>query len=88
MAITQLVFNNRDLIDLFKKRGAAIKNENKNALDKVNEQINALKDDDLSTPCSIFMTFETEEGITRALNYDEHVYADPNLSDLKTWLGD
>jgi hypothetical protein len=33
------------------------------------------------------MTFETEEGVKRALNYDEAVAANDNLSHLKTWLG-
>ena len=40
------------------------------------------------TPCSVFMTFENEEGVTRALKFDEAVDADDSLSHLKTWLDD
>ena len=41
------------------------------------------------TPCSVFMTFETEEGVNRALNYDDAIEGDvDNLGQYKTWLGD
>jgi hypothetical protein len=44
---------------------------------------------ELTTPVSIFMTFENEEGITRALKYHEAVESDPvNLGFCRTWLGD
>ena len=35
------------------------------------------------------MTFENEEGVNRALNYDDAIQAnEEELSHLKTWLGD
>lgn len=32
------------------------------------------------------MTFENEEGVNRALRYDELVSSDPSLKELETWL--
>ena len=34
------------------------------------------------------MTFENEEGVNRALEYDNAVSNDPALADIKTWIGD
>ena len=53
-------------------------------------KINELKNKDLegmTTPCSVFMTFENEEGVNRALNYDTAIEVDRELEPLKTWLG-
>lgn len=33
------------------------------------------------------MTFENEEGVNRALNYDKAIDADDSLDDIRTWLG-
>jgi len=55
----------------------------------VESQINDLKAEKyelLTTPCSVFMTFENEEGITRALKYDEAIQADPSLADIALWM--
>ena len=41
----------------------------------------------MTTPCSVFMTFETEEGLNRALKFDEAIQADESLSHLSDWLG-
>mmetsp|Transcript_41367 Transcript_41367/g.54398 ORF Transcript_41367/g.54398 Transcript_41367/m.54398 type:complete len:130 (-) Transcript_41367:1714-2103(-) len=40
------------------------------------------------TPVSVFMTFQCEEGVNRALSYSEAIEADDSLSHLRTWLGD
>ena len=41
------------------------------------------------TPCSVFMTFENEEGVNRALSYDDAVKnGGEDLEHLKTWLDD
>ena len=40
---------------------------------QTDEKINTLKNEKLATfvrPCSVFMTFENEEGLERALNFD------------------
>ena len=37
-------------------------------------------------PCSIFMTFETEEGINRALIFDDAIKADKSLENLQYWI--
>ena len=42
----------------------------------IDEKINDYKNNNLlfmTTPCSVFMTFETEEGLNRALKYDEAI---------------
>ena len=37
-------------------------------------------------PCSVFMTFENEEGVNRALSYDDAIEANECFDDLKKWL--
>ena len=57
---------------------------------KIDEKINKYKNKNLlfmTTPCSVFMTFETEEGLNRALKFDEAIQADESLSHLSDWLG-
>ena len=39
------------------------------------------------TPCSVFMTFENEEGVNRALSYEEAIETDSELEPIKTWMG-
>ena len=55
-------------------------------------QINELKNekfDELITPCSVFMTFENEEGVNRALESAETIEgADGKYDHLKKWIGD
>ena len=45
-------------------------------MEKSDAKINQLINDnleDLTTPCSVFMTFENEEGVNRAMSYNETV---------------
>ena len=57
---------------------------------EIEEKINELKSKEferLITPCSVFMTFETEEGVNRALDMDRQITANPDkLGHLRTWL--
>lgn len=79
IAVTTLAFRNAEIINLLKERGAAIKNEKWDLQRELEGEINKLKNEkfkDLITPCSVFMTFETEEGVNRALNYDEAIEGD------------
>ena len=59
---------------------------------EIDSKINQFKEDkfmQMITPCSIFMTFECEEGVNRALAYYEAIEAnEEQLGHLKTWLGD
>lgn len=79
IAILTFAFDNSKVIKWLRERGTYIKNENWANVHKINERIRqAIKwDDDLlnkmQTPCSVFATFETEEGYQRALNYNETV---------------
>ena len=60
-------------------------------MEKSDAKINQLINDnleDLTTPCSVFMTFENEEGVNRAMSYNETVQSDEAYSHLRTWLGD
>ena len=57
---------------------------------KIDTKINELKDKhliELMTPCSVFMTFENEEGVNRALEYGKAIEKDDSLDHLKIWLG-
>ena len=42
---------------------------------------------DITKPCSVFMTFENEEGVNRALNYNEVMDMHPEqYGPLRMWL--
>ena len=77
IAIITFAFDNAKVINWLRQRGTHIKNEAWAKLEKVNETINhEIKTspdllDKLQRPCSVFATFETEEGYNRALNYNE-----------------
>lgn len=89
IAVTTLAFKNADMINLLKKRGDCIKNMKWDEQRKIEKEINDLKDakfDELITPCSVFMTFEDEEGVNRAKSYDEAIENDESLADCKYWL--
>jgi hypothetical protein len=91
VAKATMAFKNAEVIKLLRERGTAIKTEQWDKQTEVEKKINELKGEKLSeltTPCSLFLTFENEEGIARALKYDEAVEADPGLADCKHWLGD
>ena len=57
---------------------------------KVDQEINKVKNtslEDFTTPCSIFMSFECEEGVNRALQFNKTVRANPaEFADLNVWL--
>ena len=56
----------------------------------IDKKINETKNnhlEELMTPCSVFMTFENEEGANRAMNFNEVVNSDPQYADLGIWLG-
>ena len=70
IAVTTFAYNNGEVIKLLRKRGNCIKSEDWKGMDKVDSQINEIKKnhlEDFTTPCSIFMSFELEEGVHRAL---------------------
>ena len=73
IAVTTFAFDNSELILLLKERGQAITSDNFDKMRQVDEKINNLKNEKLNIfvrPCSVFMTFENEEGLERALNFD------------------
>src|SRR5438132_2293911 len=39
-------------------------------------------------PVTAFLTLENEEGLNRAKNYNEAVFADPTYTDIRTLLGE
>ena len=56
---------------------------------QIDQKINELKDSDfdrLTTPCAVFMTFETEEGYNRALEMEKTCKDNPDLQHLMVWL--
>lgn len=71
-------FDNGDLMGLLKKRGAAIKMENYDMLRNINDKIDKELEDEskcnkYQRPCSVFVTFETEEGYARAEKWNKLV---------------
>ena len=76
IAMITFASDNGQLIRWLKKRGQCIKDEDWCGLGKCNEFITKqLKNDKdllekLQRPCTAFVTFETEEGFHRALNYN------------------
>ena len=73
VAVTTLAFKNEGIIKLLRQRGQAICKEQWGEMRKIDQKINDLKDKEferLTTPCSVFMTFESEEGYNRALEMD------------------
>jgi len=66
IAVTTFAFDNADLILLLRERGAAITCDNFDRMREIDAEINQLKDEKLEKfvrPCSVFMTFESEEGL-------------------------
>jgi len=90
VAVTTLAFKNAEMIHLLRERGAAIKTEKWALQAEIEEKINNMKNEkfqELTTPCSIFMTFENEEGYQRACKYEETVEENADLADIKFWCG-
>ena len=90
VAKVTMAFANSEMIYHLTQRGSAIKAEQWDKQLEWETKINDLKQEKfelLTTPCSVFMTFETEEGISRALKYEDAIEADSNLDWCKTWLG-
>ena len=76
IALVTFAFDNAELINLLKQRGAAIKFEKFDLMRKINKQIDELKSTNLEKyirPVSAFLSFENEEGLNRCLNYNETV---------------
>jgi hypothetical protein len=82
-----MAFANAKLISLLSKRGDIIKNERWKEMPEIERKINHQKDehlDNFAIPASIFITFENEEGINRAKDFEEGISTDPdNLSVLR-----
>lgn len=69
-------FHNADIINRLATRGTYIKTEKWDKVKQINTQIAESLDDEeyldkLQRPCSIFATFETEEGYNRACVYND-----------------
>ena len=89
IAVTSFAFNNAEIIHMLKERGEIIKSEKWAKMAEIDSRINQFKDENIKqmvTPCSIFMTFENEEGVNRAINYNESIEADENFAHLGVWL--
>ena len=91
VAVTQFAFNNAELIELLKQRGAAITADNFDLMRELDKKINDLKNEKLAqftTPVSCFMTFENEEGAQRAKKFEEATLEEENaqLKHLRIWF--
>ena len=96
IAVVTCAFDNSKIINWLRERGDAIKNEHWDKLDKINDHIrrNLKKDsqllDKLQRPCSLFITFESEEAYNRALLYNECIDNPdmPQYARFRTFLGE
>ena len=92
VAVTKLCFNNGKIINLLRQRGTAIKTEKWDKQAEIEGKIQEAKNDifdSLCTPCSIFMTWETEEGVNRALSYNETIDSEKEkYLDIRYFVGD
>lgn len=78
--IAQITFayENGEIIEWLQKRGAFIASEKWDKLVKINDQIHTkitTNEDFLNKiqlPCTVFLTFEDEEGKNRALEYNNN----------------
>ena len=56
----------------------------------IDDRINTIKNEhleDLMTPCSVFMTFENEEGVNRAIEFNKTIDSNSELyGELGLWL--
>ena len=89
VAVTTLAFKNQEIISFLRERGLAIRGENWDEMRKIDQKINELKDNEferITTPCSVFMTFETEEGYNRAIEMDATCKANPRFAHLQLWM--
>ena len=80
VAITTFAFKNAEILNLLKERGEIIMEERWDDMKDIDARINKVKDDNLDelmTPCSVFMTFENEEGVHRAMSFNEYVESTP-----------
>lgn len=79
IAMITFAYSNSNVISKLMYRGYAIKNEDYKQLDKLNtdlvEQLAHDNDflDMMQTPCSVFITCESEEGFNRALRYNDTI---------------
>ena len=85
IAVANLAFDNGDIMDLLRQRGKAIMEEKWDKQAEIETKINELKEaefDRFITPCSVFMTFENEEGVNRAINMDKTIEGHEELQHL------
>lgn len=94
IAATNFAFDNADLINLLKARGEAITADDFDKMRTIDKQINELKKTNLANltrPVSVFMTFENEEGVQRALQFEDREMKPDDSTEFKEmyqWLGD
>jgi hypothetical protein len=82
ISMISFAFDNAELINLLRTRGAHIKFERYNQMREVNKKIDELKGNPeklkaINRPVTAFLTLENEEGINRAKNYKETCATDP-----------
>ena len=90
VALTTFAFKNAKIIELLFERGDIIKNENWEEMESIERRINKVKEenyDELTIPCSAFMTFENEEGVNRARQFNEQTNDGSEFEALGKWFG-
>lgn len=86
-----MAYDNAELIGLLAERGSYIQNNKWDKMREVDAKINEMKNQKLnewSRPCSVFITFQLEEGLQRALNMEDVISKDSEYAYLNEWFGD
>lgn len=89
ISMLSFAFDNAQLINLLKVRGAAIKFEKYDKMREVNKKIDALVDSNpqkYNRPVTAFLTLENEEGLNRCKNYADTCTM-PEYAEQRTILG-
>ena len=91
ISLCTFAFDNSELINLLKQRGAAIKFEKWDLMREINGKIDHLKSvklESFNRPVTAFLTFENEEGLNRMKSYNDTVFADDQYEEYRILLGE
>lgn len=90
IAMISFAFDNAEVINLLKERGSYIKSQKYDKMREMDAKIDQYIRDhmkDCARPVSCFLTFENEEGLNRAKNYNETVQKDDQFADIRKFCG-
>ncbi len=84
-------FNNAQIINMLKTRGAFIKNQKYDDMRKIDKELDEYKTNNyemLNRPVTAFIIMESEEGLNRAKQYEELVKDDDQYAEIRNFHGE